>query len=82
LNQILHADNTALLADEDCKLQSLVSEFRNVCKRRKLSVNVAKSKFMSVTRKNDVVLVVALINSGLSVRSDPVSRRYAAAPTG
>jgi hypothetical protein len=54
VNQILYADNTALIADKDCKLQKLVSEFGGVCERRKLSVNVAKSKVMRITRREDV----------------------------
>jgi hypothetical protein len=37
LNQILYAHDTALLADNESKLQSLVTEFGNVCERRKLS---------------------------------------------
>jgi hypothetical protein len=50
LNQVLYADDTALLADKESKLQSLVMEFGKVCERRKLSVNVAKNKVMRVTR--------------------------------
>jgi hypothetical protein len=53
LNQILYADDTALVTDEESKLQSLVTEFRKVCERRKLSVNVAKSKVMRVTRREN-----------------------------
>jgi hypothetical protein len=52
--KILYADNTALLADENCKLHSLVSEFRRMWEKRKLSVIVAKSKVMRVTRREDV----------------------------
>jgi hypothetical protein len=44
VNQRLYADDTALIADTECKLQKLVSEFGRVCERRKLSVNVAKSE--------------------------------------
>ena len=36
INQLLFADNTALVADSE-KLCILVSEFGRVCKRRKLS---------------------------------------------
>ena len=45
LNQLLFADDTALVADseEKCKL---VSEFGRVCERKKLRVNVGKSKVM------------------------------------
>ena len=44
INQLLFADDTALVADSDGKLCRLVSEFGRVCERRKLRVNVGKSK--------------------------------------
>jgi hypothetical protein len=44
-------DDTALVADKESKLQSLVTEFGKVCRRRNLSVNVARSKVMRVTRR-------------------------------
>ena len=49
INQLLFADDTALVADseEKCKL---VSEFGRVCERRKLRVNVGKSKVMRCSR--------------------------------
>ena len=40
INQLLFADDTALVADSEEKLCKLVSEFGRVCERRKLSVNV------------------------------------------
>ena len=40
LCQILLADDTALAADSQDKLQELVEEFSRVCERRKLKVNV------------------------------------------
>ena len=46
INQLLFADDTALVADSEEKLCRLVSEFGRVCKRRKLRVNVGKSKVM------------------------------------
>ena len=47
INQLLFADNTALVADSEEKLCRLVSEFGStVCERRKLRVNVGKSKVM------------------------------------
>ena len=46
LNQLLFADDTALGADSEEKLCRLVSEFARVCERRKLRVNVGKSKVM------------------------------------
>ena len=44
INQLLFADDTALLADSEEKLCRRVSEFGRVCVRRKLKVNVGKSK--------------------------------------
>ena len=46
LNQLLFANDTALVADSEEKLRRLVSEFDSVCERRKLRVNVGKSKVM------------------------------------
>ena len=53
VNQLLFADDTALVADSEEKLKRLVSEFGRVCERRKLRVNVAKSKVMRCTRNMD-----------------------------
>ena len=44
INQLLFADETALVADSEEKLCRLVSEFGRVCERRKLRVNVGKSE--------------------------------------
>ena len=44
INQLLFADDTALVTDLDEKLCRLVSEFDRVRERRKLRVNVPKSK--------------------------------------
>ena len=44
INQLLFADDTALVADSEDKLCRLASEFFRVCERRKLRVNVGKSK--------------------------------------
>ena len=46
INQLLFADNTALVADSEDKLCRLVSEFGRVYERRKLTVNICKSKVM------------------------------------
>jgi hypothetical protein len=53
LNQILFVDDIALVADEECNLQKLFSEFDRVCERSKLSVNVGKN-VMIVTRMQNV----------------------------
>ena len=50
LNQLLFADDTALVADTEEELCTLVSEFGRVCERRKLRVNVGKSKVMRCSR--------------------------------
>ena len=46
INQVLFGDDTALVADSEDKLRTLVSEFGRVCERRKLRVNVGNSKDM------------------------------------
>ena len=50
INQLLFADDTTLLADSVEKLCRLVSEFGTVCERRKVRVNVGKSKVMRCSR--------------------------------
>ena len=44
LNQLLFADDAVLMADSEELLQLLVSMFGVVCERRKMKVNVKKSK--------------------------------------
>ena len=44
INQLLFADDTALVTDSDLKLCRLVSEFGRVCERTKLRVNVVRPK--------------------------------------
>ena len=48
-NQLLFADNTALVADSE-NLRRLVSVFGRACERRKLRVKVGKSKVMRCSR--------------------------------
>ena len=43
INQLLLADDTALVADSEEKLCRLMSEFSRVCERRKFRFNVGKS---------------------------------------
>ena len=50
INQLLFADDTALVADSELKLCRLVSEFGRVCERRKLRVNEGKSKVRRFSR--------------------------------
>jgi hypothetical protein len=51
LNQILYVNDTALVADKGSLLLSLFSEFGKIYERRKLSVNVARSKVMRITKR-------------------------------
>jgi hypothetical protein len=62
LNQILYADDTAVVADETCEFQRLVREFWIWCERMKLSVNVANSKVMRLTRREKVVDIDFTLN--------------------
>ena len=49
----MFADDTVVVADSEEKLCQLVTEFGRVCKRRKLHVNVGKSKVMRCTNRED-----------------------------
>ena len=61
MNQLLFADDTVVVADSEKKLCQLVQEFGRVCKRRKLRVNVGKSKVMRCARnESDTRLNVML----------------------
>ena len=53
INQLLLADDTALVADSEEKCR-LVSGFGRVCEIRKLIVNVGKSKVMRCSRYGNV----------------------------
>ena len=50
VSQLLFADDTAMVASTEERLQRLVDEFGAVCERRKLRVNVGKSKVMVCSR--------------------------------
>ena len=50
INQLLFSVNTARMADSEEMLCRLVSEFGRVCERRKLRVNVGKSKVIRCSR--------------------------------
>ena len=50
VNQLLFANDTALVVDSEQKLCRLVAEFSRVSKRRKLEMNVGKSKVMRCSR--------------------------------
>ena len=50
INQLLFADDTALVADSEEKVCTLMSKFGIVCKIRKLRVNVDKNEVMRCLR--------------------------------
>ncbi len=52
----LFADDTVLLAESERELQRIVDKFYNVCVRRKLKLNVGKSKVM-VFKRNEMEVV-------------------------
>ncbi|WP_435316575.1 reverse transcriptase domain-containing protein, partial [Klebsiella pneumoniae] len=52
----LFADDTVLLAESEEELQRVVDEFCRVCERRKLKVNVSKSKVMVFERRRSEVV--------------------------
>ena len=60
LNQLLFADDTVVVADSERKLCQLVTEFGRVCERRKLLVNVGKSKVMRCAPPTACYLVVVV----------------------
>ena len=62
LNQLMFADDTVVVADSERKLCQLVTEFRSMCERRKLQVNVGKSKVMRCTRNEDGARLNIMLN--------------------
>ena len=62
INQLLFADDTALVADSEEKLCGLVSEFGRVSERRKLRINVGKSKVMRCSRYGNVGRMHMILN--------------------
>ena len=69
LNQLLFADDAVVVADSERKLCQLVTEFGRVCERRKLRVNVCKSKVMRCTRNEDSARLNVVLN-GESLKVD------------
>ena len=62
LNQLLFTDDTVVVADSERKLCQLATEFGRVCERRKLRVNVGKSKVMRCTRNEDGAKLNVMLN--------------------
>ena len=65
LNQLLFAVDTALVANLEEKLGRLVSEFGRVSERRKLRVNVGKSKVMRCSRYGNGDRMHVILNGEL-----------------
>ena len=63
INQLFFADDTAPAADSEEKLCRLVSEFGRVCERRKLRVNVGKSKVMRCSRYGNMDRMHVVLNT-------------------
>ena len=59
---MLFADDTVVVADSERKLCQLVTEFGRVCERRKLRVNVGKSKVMRCTGNEDGARLNVMLN--------------------
>ena len=62
LNQLLFMDDTVVVADSERKLCQLVTDFGRICERRKLRVNVGKSKVMRSTRNEDGARLNVMFN--------------------
>ena len=62
INQLLFADDTALVADSEEKLCRLVCEFGRVCERKKFRVNVGKSKIMRCSSYGNGVRMHVILN--------------------
>ena len=65
INQLLFADDTALVADSEEKLCRLVGEFGRVCEGRKLRVNIGKSKVMRCSRYGNGDRMHVILNGEL-----------------
>ena len=63
INELLFEDDAALVADSEDKLCRLVSEFGRVCERRKLRVDVGKSKVMRCSRYGNGDRMHVILNS-------------------
>ena len=59
---MLFADDTVVVADSERKLCQLMTEFGKVCERRKLRVNVGKSKAVRCTRNEDGARLNVMLN--------------------
>ena len=60
LNHILFADDVVLIGDSGVELQDMVRTFDEICRKRKLRVNVKKSKVMRMGRRGGNRLEIKL----------------------
>ena len=65
INQLLFADDTALVADSEKKSCRLVSVFGKVCERRNLGLNVGKSKIIRCSRNGNGGRMHVILNGEL-----------------
>ena len=65
VNQLLSVDDTVVVADSKRKLCQLVTEFGRVCEKRKLRVNVGKSKVIRCARNEDGARLNVMLNGAL-----------------
>ena len=65
INHIMFADDVVLMGDSDKELQEMVSKFEEMCRRRKLRVNVNKSKVMRMGKRRSSPLEIKLEGGSL-----------------
>ncbi len=65
MNQLLFANDTALVSDSQERLTQLVKEFWRLCERRKIKVNVSRNKVMRCTRMVDDRMMNVALNGKL-----------------
>ena len=63
INQLLFADDTALVADSQETLCRLLSEFRRVCETKNFRVNASKSQIMRCSRHGNEGRMHVILNS-------------------
>ena len=69
INQLLFADDTALVSDSEEKLCRLISEFGRACESRSLRVNVGKNKVFLNARCMEIVIECMCFCTNGDVRS-------------
>ena len=62
MNSLLHADIAVLIADGEGCIQRMVNEIGVVCGRRKLKVNVNRSKVLKILKSREKWALNVLLN--------------------